>query len=190
MRFVITSRLEPDKRHRDLLEALGRLKRSASGPFRLDIFGEGSLRGELQDLAEEQGLDEEVTFKGFSRGVADELARYDFGVLTSTYESLANTVLEYLAAGLPAVATNTGGIPEMLHDGKNGFAFDPGDVDKLTSLMGRCIEMERQEFAGLSRNAIHEIAAHFDRGRQAQKLHDYCVALVAGTDPTLLSDCG
>ena len=118
------------------------------------------------------------------------MARYDFGVLTSTYESLANTVLEYLAAGLPAVATDTGGIPEMLHEGKNGFAFDPGDVDKLTGLMGRCIDMEREEFAGLSRNAINEIAEHFHRGRQAQKFHDYCMTLVAGTNPTLPSECG
>jgi len=173
VRFVITSRLERHKGHHDLLAALARVKAAEGPAFRCDVFSEGALRDELAARIVALGLSGEVTLRGFSANLAAELGGYDFGVLTSDYESLANTVLEYLAAALPSVTTNTGGVPEMVRDGHNGYLFAPGDVDALTGHLRRCVTLPDADYARLAANAHRTITEDFDLERQARRLQAF-----------------
>jgi glycosyltransferase involved in cell wall biosynthesis len=182
VRFVMTSRLEPDKRHGDLLWALKQLLEEGIGEFTVDLFGEGALRSELERRIGELGLRERVHMRGFSRDLERLLPGFDFGVLTSHYESLANAVLEYLSAGLPVIATATGGIPEMVFPEQNGYLFQAGDATALTIFLKAAVTMNDEEYARLSANAIRTIHEQFHRTAQARRLHDFCVRLAARRD--------
>lgn len=180
VRFAISSRLDPDKRHEDLLAALKRLLDEGIANFRLDIYGEGSRREEIERTIRQTGLESRVRLAGFSRDLPALLPGYDFAVLVSGREGLPNTVLEYLAAGLPVVASDTGGTREAVEDGTNGFLFSPGDVGRLTELLKTCIALPAPRYAELSANAQRRIAERFERSTQARRLHDFFQAAVGG----------
>ena len=61
------------------------------------------------------------------------------GVLCSETEGLSNAILEYMACGLPVVATNVGGNPELVVEGETGFLYAPGDVEGLAKALGRLL---------------------------------------------------
>lgn len=177
LRFVITARIEAHKGHLHLLEALARLQGEGLD-FRCAIHGEGGFRETVAARVAALGLGERVSLPGFAPDLSTALGDYDVGLLCSDYESLANTVLEYLAAGLPAVATDSGGVPEMLHEGHNGYLYRYGDVDALAALLARFVRMDDGEYARLSANAVGEIRERFDRRDKARELAAFLQGLV------------
>nr|WP_230209350.1 glycosyltransferase family 4 protein [Tetrasphaera sp. HKS02] len=114
--LVTTGRLEPAKNHRYLLEVVAEAKRQGR-LFSLDIFGEGPSRDELVRQAGALGVDGQVRFRGFQRDVRTSLPRYRAYVHASYSESLPLAIIEAMAAGLPIVAGDTGGINELCDDG-------------------------------------------------------------------------
>jgi glycosyltransferase involved in cell wall biosynthesis len=114
------ARLEPQKRHDVLLDAWAALE----GDAVLWLAGDGSLRADLERRAE--ALDGRVRFLGTRADVPDLLAAADLTVLTSDWEGLPLAVLESLAAGRPVVATDVGGVGEVLAAG-GGSVVPPGD---------------------------------------------------------------
>jgi len=102
------------------------------------IAGEGELRPSLESFAVELGVAERVHFIGRCDNVAELLAISFAGVLTSKAEGFSNSLLEYMAAGLPVVATNVGGAAEVIEDGVNGYLVASDDdetlAEKLTML--------------------------------------------------------
>ncbi|MBW2428008.1 MAG: glycosyltransferase, partial [Deltaproteobacteria bacterium] len=107
---------------------------------RFFIIGKGELMDELKETASELGLKRELIFTGFRNDVADFYQIADLYVMSSLQEGLGTAVLDALALAKPVVATNAGGLPEIVHDGKTGrlvAAADPaaladGIVDMLT----------------------------------------------------------
>ncbi len=61
----------------------------------------------------------------------------DASLLSSSWENFPHTVVEALAVGTPVIATRTGGVAEVVHDGENGLVVEPGDVDALTEAIER-----------------------------------------------------
>ena len=125
------------KGHRFLLQALahdGGVERVA-----LDLVGDGPLREELTSLAAELGLGERVVFHGAltEPGVTALLDRADLFVLPSVVTPEGNTeglpvvLMEALAAGVPVVASQVTGVPELIRDGETGLLADPGDPGDL-----------------------------------------------------------
>ena len=96
------------------------------------LIGDGVLRKELERLISKFNLGSDVILTGWREDVARILSAIDIFVLTSLWEGLPITVLEAMAASLPVVATNTGGISEILFEGKTGFLVSPGDINKMT----------------------------------------------------------
>ncbi|MEV4148798.1 glycosyltransferase [Amycolatopsis sp. NPDC049691] len=140
------ARLEPQKRHDVLLDAWA----AVDGDAVLWLAGDGSLRGELAGRAE--ALGRRVEFLGTRTDVADLLAAADVTVLTSDWEGLPLAVLESLAAGRPVVATDVGGVGEVLADG-GGLVVPPGDpaatAAALTTLLFDAAARESAAAAGL-----------------------------------------
>lgn len=129
-------RLVPIKDHQTLLKAAALL--AATGiDFRVLLVGSGPEREKLQNLATGR-LAGRVCFAGDSNRVPEMLNAMDVFVLPSLGEGMSNTLLEAMACGLPVVATNVGGNPEVIEDNINGWLFPPGDAgllaDKLTIL--------------------------------------------------------
>ncbi len=104
----------------DVLLAAARLVRA---PLRLEIYGTGSLREELERQARESDVD--ATFHGFVPNLRERLAGLDVLVQPSRADNLPLSVLEAMAAGLPVVGTRVGGIPELVVDGETGILVDP-----------------------------------------------------------------
>jgi len=111
---------------------VGTLVRAAAlleSPARVVLTGDGPDRAALEAEVARLGLGDRVRFTGFvpHPQVAAVLAHTDVLVLPSRYEELGSVLLETIRAGVPIVASNTGGIPEVVRDGENGLLCPPGD---------------------------------------------------------------
>lgn len=144
--IVAVGNLRPVKRH-DILLRAAREVLEQFPRTRFLIVGEGSLREALSALAEREGIVPAVRFLGDQPEVLPILQASDIGVLCSDSESLPNAVIEYMVAGLPVVCTDTGGNPELVREGVNGFLVPrnaPRAVaDRLGRLLGNRAEAVR-----------------------------------------------
>jgi glycosyltransferase involved in cell wall biosynthesis len=102
------------------------------------IAGEGELMESLRELAVQLGIQDDVFFIGRCDNVADLLFASDIGVLSSKAEGFANAILEYMAAGLPVVATDVGGAREAIAEGETGYTVASGDDERMAE---RIIEL-------------------------------------------------
>ena len=105
------------------------------------LVGDGPERKALEKEAKRIGVDDRLRFEGF---VAHErlpalLAHADLLVLPSLYEELGTVPLEAMQAGLPIVASETGGVPEVIEDGVNGMLVPPGDPEALARAIDRLL---------------------------------------------------
>ncbi|MGH9467965.1 MAG: glycosyltransferase [Terriglobales bacterium] len=135
--LVCAARLEPQKGHAVLLEALGRLPPSVRGGLRLACLGEGRLLPALRQQARQLGLDDRVVFAGYTRHMDHWLAAADIFVLPSLYEGLPLVAMEACAAGCAVVATAVDGTPEVISHGHNGLLVPPGDAGALAEAILR-----------------------------------------------------
>lgn len=98
---------------------------------RFFIVGEGELMNELQALAASLGLNKALIFTGFREDVGAFYHVADLFVMSSVQEGLGTALIDALALGIPVVATNSGGIPEIIRDGETGRLVDPADPSAL-----------------------------------------------------------
>lgn len=104
------------------------------------LIGDGVLRARLQRQIARRGLGGRVTLCGWRTDMPRILADFDVFVLTSLWEGLPVAALEAMACGKPVLATRTGGIEEVVVEGKAGYLVDPGDTEalamRLASVLG------------------------------------------------------
>jgi glycosyltransferase involved in cell wall biosynthesis len=131
---LFVGRLEPIKGVKHLIEAMPAIK-EVEPEARLLLVGDGSERTDLERLVDKLGLSECVIFAG--RVSEDDVPTYtvasDVFVLPSISEGFGIVNLEAMAAGLPIVASNIGGIPSLVEAGVNGFLVDPGNAAQIAS---------------------------------------------------------
>lgn len=131
---IIVARIDHLKGHDTLLHAAVMLQKKAA-PFILLLAGDGAERNNREQMAQELGL-KNVRFLGFRSDVPDLLAASDFFVLPSLTEGLPLSILEAMSHGLPTVATDVGGIPELITNGQEGFLVPVNDP----ALLAQAIE--------------------------------------------------
>lgn len=95
------------------------------------LAGEGELKNDLENLAKEFGVWENTHFIGRCAEIPELLSVSFAGVLTSFYEGFSNSILEYMAASLPVVATDVGGASEAIVEGETGFLIESNDDKAL-----------------------------------------------------------
>jgi len=127
--LVHVSNLRPVKRAPDCVDVLARV--AAVRPARLVIVGDGPDLGLIERRAAELGVADRVTLAGERHDVRDHLAEADVFLLPSTLESFGVAALEAMAMGVPVVATDVGGLPEVVAHGETGLLVPVGDVDAL-----------------------------------------------------------
>jgi glycosyltransferase involved in cell wall biosynthesis len=146
---------------------------------RLFIAGSGSQRAALERLAAELRVSERVTFLGARSDVPALLAAADALVLSSANEGMPNALMEAFAAGTPAVATDVGGVREIMVNGESGFVVPPGDAEALAAAMGRLMELPPSTLRELGASGRHQIEKRFSVAAMAAKWRDLLASEIA-----------
>jgi glycosyltransferase involved in cell wall biosynthesis len=170
--LVIVGRLEPQKGHRVLLDALP-LVRHQFPDVRVVCVGEGALRSELERQAGALGVAGAVRFVNYQHRVDDWLALADLTVLPSFYEGLPLAAIESLAAGRPVVASAVDGTPEVVVDGVTGLTVPPGDAPELARAVCRLLgdPQTRVAMGRAGRKWVEERFGHERQVRQTERLY-------------------
>jgi glycogen synthase len=136
-RIGYVGRLAPQKRADVLVAAFGRMRERAS----LVVVGDGPDRALVGRLVQESPARERIAVTGFvaHTAVPAVLWSLDVLVLPSAYEEMGSVLTEAMAAGLPVVASDVGGIPEVVDEGVTGLLVPPLDVDALAEALDRLI---------------------------------------------------
>lgn len=117
------------KRIMDIIEVFGKVRPVVNS--RLLMIGDGPERERAEVRARELGVEEDVVFLGKTNEVERVLCMSDLFLLPSETESFGLAALEAMAAKVPVISTNTGGLPEVNIHGKTGYTTDVGDVDTM-----------------------------------------------------------
>ncbi|MGH9799258.1 MAG: glycosyltransferase, partial [Blastocatellia bacterium] len=125
---TMVANLRPVKDQATFLRA-ARQVRSSVPNSAFCLAGEGELLEPLSEQAAQLGLAEDVFFVGRCERIAELLAVSEIGVLSSASEGFSNAIIEYMAAGLPVVATDVGGTSEAVIEAETGFLIQAGDAE-------------------------------------------------------------
>jgi len=157
------SNFRPVKRIPDVIEIFARVRKEL--PARLLLMGDGPERANAEYLVRQKDLTDDVLFLGKQSAVYEKLGLCDLFLLPSQLESFGLAALEAMACEVPVIASDVGGLRELIHSGQDGCLVAPGDVE------------------GMARCAL-ELLSHPDRGRQmGERAREsararYCATLV------------
>jgi len=151
------SNFRPVKRPLDVIEVFSRVEKEM--PARLFLVGEGPEMPKVMEEVERYQLRDKVMFLGKQDEVSQLISMADVLLLPSEKESFGLVALEAMACGVPTVASNAGGIPEVVEHGETGFLAEIGDVEKMAEYTLRLLKDDKlhQQFseAGLKRVRKH-----------------------------------
>ena len=124
------------------------------------FVGEGDQTDVVENFVAESGLKESVIFAGFRQDIADLLQIMDVYCLTSNNEGLGRSILEAQAAGIPVIATDVGGVPEIIQDGITGILVPPGDHERFAQAIESLIIDQDigKRLIGNASGRIHEFS--------------------------------
>jgi glycosyltransferase involved in cell wall biosynthesis len=143
--FIIgnVGRLAESKGHQFLFQAIKKiLEIRKNQPIKLLVIGEGKEKEKLIKYAKELNLEKNVIFTGYRKDVEKLMALMDIFVLTSLREGLPRVLVQAAAVGMPLVAFNIDGIPEIIKDNYNGFLVNPRDIEQLTNRIIKYMDNE------------------------------------------------
>ena len=170
---------KPQKSPLDFVEA-ARLSRFRDPRLRFVIAGDGDLRPALERAIAEAGLEDVVHLLGWRDDVSELLAAMDIFLLTSIFEGLPRVVLQAMAASVPVVATDTGGVAEVVIHGETGYLVPPGNpaaaAEAIVALAQDAETRRRFTAAGLGR-----LGDEFDIRRMVGALEDLYDEVLART---------
>lgn len=154
------------------------------------LAGSGEMKGELERLATELGIRARVFFSDGHGAVADYLARMSIACLSSESEGLPNAILEYMAAGLPVVATAVGGNPELVVDGVTGYLVRTRTPEAFAAPIVELLQNNALREA-MGQRGLERARAEFDLGAAVKRLENFYLSVAAekreGTsDPSAL----
>ena len=128
--------LRPEKGQQVAIEALSRLIQRGV-PAKLRIVGQGNEAERLKRLAQSMDINDRIEWVGYSPNPMPDILGSNTCLLPSYTEGFPNVVVEYLAGGRAVVATNVGGVPEVISDGETGLLVPPGDPNGMADALER-----------------------------------------------------
>lgn len=110
--------------------------------FKLDLIGDGTwlILKKLKEQVKRCGLEDCVRFLGYRNDVFDLLPNYDIGLICSKDEGFGRVTAEYMMAGLPVLASNTGANSELIRDGVDGYLYSYGNIEDMKEKLMRIID--------------------------------------------------
>ncbi|WP_295045175.1 glycosyltransferase [uncultured Paracoccus sp.] len=170
--LLFVGRLVPVKGVSVLIRAFGGIARDVPQAV-LTIVGDGPERAGLQRLVSHLGLQDRIRFTGArtQQQVAAHMAEADLFVLPSFAEGLPVVLMEAMASGLPVIATDIAGIPELVQDNATGRLVAAGDEAQLAQAIRDCLADPKPALEMAGRGQAHALASH-DMWQQARVLAD------------------
>ncbi|HZO60957.1 MAG TPA: glycosyltransferase [Solirubrobacterales bacterium] len=163
------------------LDVLLRATRKLVGEFpalKVLIAGEGDMREALGELTEELGIGDNVMFLGVRTDVPDVLAALDIAVSSSDFEGSPLSVMEYMEAARPVVATRVGGVPDLIDDGVHGLLVERQDPDAFAAAVARLLR-DPAGAAEMGRRGQERRRAEFDIDVMVKRLEQLYTELRA-----------
>jgi glycosyltransferase involved in cell wall biosynthesis len=167
--FLYFGRLSSEKGILTLLKAVGQL----SKPIELRIAGDGPQRGVLEQFVRQNRLKERITFLGFQTGqpLRELVERSKCVVLPSEwYENCPYSVMEAMAKGRPCIVSNQGGLPELVENGRNGFVFEAGNIEALSSAISRMLSLTPEQYSKMCVDTMNKAKEDFNSDRYLDRL--------------------
>lgn len=164
----MVSKLWEGKGHDILFQAFRSLNDETPDLFLL-IVGEGYLFPRLRTLAGQYGLSEKIIFTGFQSDVREVMTTFDVAVLPSLFEGMGRVLLEAMAMKIPVIASHTGGIPDIVHPGRNGLLFPSGDIGALSQAI-KTIIYDKNLAGNMGDEGYRMISESFDAAVMARSI--------------------
>jgi N-acetyl-alpha-D-glucosaminyl L-malate synthase BshA len=127
---VHTSNFRKVKRVEDVIKIFHNVRKKIKA--KLLLVGDGPERNHIESLCRELDTGDDVRFLGKLEAVEEVLSVADLFLMPSEKESFGLAALEAMACEVPVISSNTGGLPELMVDGKTGFMSDVGDVEEMS----------------------------------------------------------
>ncbi|OUS11306.1 hypothetical protein A9Q89_09235 [Gammaproteobacteria bacterium 53_120_T64] len=164
--FGTIGRLAEVKNYRRLIEAFAIACQSESN-IALVIIGTGPLEQELKDQVKALGLEQQIVFLGYRKDIATLLQNLDVFVLTSLREGFGLALVEAMASGLPALASNRGGMKEVLGDSSCGWLIEPEDTRSIGEVITLIARQTPEQLSAIGNNARQRVVEKFHVERMA-----------------------
>jgi len=179
--FLMVANLRPVKGHPFLIEAVARVRTRIPHARFVLVGGQSPADPDVHELVVKAGLAERFVFEGLQSEVRRFLDAADVGLLCSSSEGFSSTLLEYIAVGLPCIATDVGSNKEIVLQGKNGFLVPYGDSKALGEAL-----VTLYDDVAMRREMGRRSRAHFEEKflstAQTEKLERfYCEEVAART---------
>ncbi|PBB05447.1 N-acetyl-alpha-D-glucosaminyl L-malate synthase BshA [Salimicrobium humidisoli] len=141
---------------------------------KLVLVGDGPEFNKVYNLVEQLGIEEKVLFVGKQERVQELLSIADVKLLLSEKESFGLVLLEAMACGVPCIGTDTGGIPEVIEDGVDGYIVEVQDIEQVKEKALRILK-DAQLSRSFSENAVRAVSEKFSAEKivkQYEKLYE------------------
>ena len=158
--IVFLGRLADEKQLDKLLQAFAVLDPELNA--KLEIVGGGDQEHKLKVMAGALGISSRVKITGYvdETYLRDALTRATVFAMPSTAELQSIATMEAMASGLPIVAANAMALPHLVHDGENGFLFEPGNVEDLADKLTRVLTMPEKELLKMKKESLKIVETH------------------------------
>jgi glycosyltransferase involved in cell wall biosynthesis len=150
--------------------------------YRFVIVGDGDCRSALELRVRELGLERCFLFAGFQNRPNEYLRTFDVFVLPSLSEGLSSAILYAMANSLPVIASNIGGIPELVRSGETGLLIPPADPDVLAAALQQLADDPQQAFQ-MGQHGRRRIAEEFTLERKILETEELCLSLLKQSAP-------
>lgn len=172
--FIIVANLIPYKGHEDLLKAFSLIKSKINEPWLLLCVGrDQGILNKLTGIAKSFQLNQNILWLGERKDVAELLESSDVGLLTSHEEGFSNSILEYMATGLPVVVTDVGGNAEAVINDKTGFVVPAQNPESLANAILRLIS-DKNRMKNMGEAARERVIQHFTLEKCVNEhIHEY-----------------
>ena len=167
--IIFTGRLEKIKGIEYLIKAMAIVVKQIPSAF-VDLYGDGTCKPEYEELVKELGLEKNVLFRGNYRHdlLIEKYQHYKLAVLPSLGEGFPLSALEAIASGLPLIASNVGGLPDIVKEGINGYLVEPKDekglAEKILSLL-----LDSNKLRSFSENSLQIFNENYELGKIINK---------------------
>lgn len=150
--------------------------------MRFVLVGDGQCRQDLESQVRARGLEDCFHFAGFQKRPAPYLSSFDLFVLPSLSEGLSSSILSAMAASLPVIASNVGGIPELIRHEENGLLVPPADAVALAHAIQRLGDNPAEAF-NMGRQGRLLAESQFSLQRMIHQVESLCSSLLRRTAP-------
>ena len=141
--------------------------------FKLTMGGDGSLKSDLIKLINELKLEENVSIIGFydNKKIYDLIRKHHLLIMPSLKEGFGVAAVEAFACARPVIASNVGGIPEIVTDGLNGFLVSPGNIQELADTIIKMIS-DKEQMIKMGRSGYESVKSKYDWEKSVDQMEE------------------